>query len=96
MTGSHEVRGSIPLDSTNKINSLRGVRLHPFSIPTQFPTKTYGLLVFGREEIKREERNWKFQISKKRALPLLLQAYLRLNLIIATPLTGVFIFFSNS
>ena len=32
MTGSHEVRGSIPLDSTNKFNSLGHLSRCPFLV----------------------------------------------------------------
>ena len=32
MTGSHEVRGSIPLGSTNNINSLGSLLTRPFAI----------------------------------------------------------------
>ena len=39
MTGSHEVRGSIPLDSTNKFNNLRQLAQLPVLFRYQYVTK---------------------------------------------------------
>ncbi len=49
MTGSHEVRGSIPLDSTNKFNNLRQAARLPFLFRYQYVTKIrFRVQIFNR------------------------------------------------
>ena len=54
MTGSHEVRGSIPLGSTNTCNKL----VHPFGIPF------FILLLIVAQAIKSPESVWTIKIAR--------------------------------
>jgi hypothetical protein len=53
MTGSHEVRGSIPLGSTNKINSLRAVRPGRFLLLCAYSVRMKGKAHRGRAKPRR-------------------------------------------
>ena len=51
MTGSHEVRGSIPLGSTNSINSLGPLLMWPFALLCAYSVpKSKRAVVFTRTE----------------------------------------------